>query len=96
MGIGMVPHGSRRTHFTGQVHKENSDNRLPKKTAKDKFYSLKNWGFDAASVNQDPQVVSALLGKTRCVHSMKSAVLPEENTELENRFGWKTPPRSSQ
>lgn len=53
-----------------------------KKTGKDKVYSLRNSGFNAASVNQDPQAVSALLGKTSCVDCMKIAVLPGENTEL--------------
>lgn len=84
MGIRMVPHVSRQTHFTGQVHKENSDMGYPKKIAKDKLYSLRNSGFKAASVNQDPQAVSALLGKTSCVHCMKIAVLPGENRIIES------------
>lgn len=81
MGIRMVLHGLRQIHFTGQMHKENSDMGYQIK-AKDKLYSLRNSGFNAASVNQDSQAVSALLGKTSCVNCAKIAVFPGENTEL--------------
>lgn len=69
----MVPYRSRQSHFTDQVCEDKSDMSYQKDRKNHEIYSLRNSRMNDALASQDPQGVSAPLGKTNCVDCIKTA-----------------------